>query len=145
MKDRVLIIMTLVIVMGLAVACGNGRKSSAGDNVVELKVIPERTDGVPESLKLVVANRSDSTVRFGADYAVERHVEGEWVKHDLGDFAVIMITYNLAPGESGEYDINLFPGRAEYPEGEYRIVKMISGGSVDGKPYYGYFMINGPS
>ena len=57
MKDRVLIIMILVIVMGLAVACGNGRKSSAGDNVVELKVIPERTDGVPESLKLVVANQ----------------------------------------------------------------------------------------
>lgn len=141
---KIFIVLTLVGIIGLAVACGNNRKSPAGDNGIELKVMPERNGGAPESLKLTVTNHSDSTIQFGADYGMERLVDGEWRKHDLGNFAVIMIMYVLPSGKSGEYNINLFTNRVEYPEGDYRIVKMISDGKNDSKPYYGYFKIIEP-
>lgn len=145
MKNRTLIILAAAGVIGLlAASCGNSPKPADGDKGVELKVKPERNGGAPESLQLTITNHSDSTLHFGADYGMERLVEGEWMKHDLGNFAVILIMYNLPSGKSGEYKINLFTDRVEYPEGEYRVVKTISSGDNPGKPYYGYFKIIEP-
>lgn len=114
------------------------------DNGIEMNVWPERNGGVPQTLQLTVKNNTDNVIQFGANYSIECFAAGKWTEVDLGNFPVIMIMYNLPPGESGNYTINLFTDRVKYPEGEYRIVKLISDGQSDGQLSYGYFKIIEP-
>ena len=106
-----------------------------------MSVYPERNGGAPQSLELTVKNNTGQLVRFGANYSIERLVDGEWVNHELGNFAVIAIMYALQPGDSGKYTISLFSDRVAYPEGDYRVVKRINIGERDAQPYYAGFKI----
>lgn len=148
MKNRLCKLILFGCCVCLIAACGSSRKatsviSGVQTNEVEMIVYPERNGGAPETVKLTITNNSVKVIQFGANYSIERLVDGKWQVHDIGNFPVIMIMYSLAPKESATYDINLFPEKAKYIEGDYRVVKQI-GDENGNKSYYANFKIIEP-
>lgn len=114
------------------------------DGVVEMTVFPERNGGAPQTLELTVKNNTTEVIQFGARYSIERLVDGKWAEVDLGNLAVIAIMYGLQPGDSHTYTINLFTDTIAYPEGDYRVVKLINIGMAQARPFYADFRIIEP-
>jgi len=142
---------TLLIALGfvLFISCGPARKSVSDTSTgkqsdIEMKVFPERNGGAPQTLDLTIKNNTGEVIQFGANYSIEHRNGNNWTEVDLGNFAVIAIMYVLQPGDSGDYNINLFTENVKYPEGDYRVVKQISVGEKDMQPYYADFKIIEP-
>lgn len=128
-------------------SCESTRRSTRPyqtQNQIEMRVSPERNGGAPATVQLTINNLKRDAIEFDANYRIERQVGEQWQEVDLGNFAVIAMMYILQPGGSGEYTINLFSDRVNYPEGYYRVVKNISVGRSTAEPYFGYFRIIEP-
>ncbi|GEM_PF-876653 len=149
MRKLIFNISLVVFSLMLLASCGLSRNVSTNtkannSNGIEIKVTPERNQGVPQTLNLTIRNNTQEIIQFGANYTIERRIDNAWREVDLGNFALIAIMYMLQPGDSGEYTISLFPETVKYPEGEYRVVKQISIGERDMIPYYANFIIMDP-
>ncbi|MCD8073248.1 MAG: hypothetical protein LUE10_08855 [Alistipes sp.] len=102
---------------------------------ITMEIVPPVVDAKTSVVTLMITNHSDQTAQFGANYTIERFSDGRWSEFDRPQFAVIAIMYMLGPGQTREYEINLFPDQAEYTPGSYRIVKGIVL-DLTGESYY---------
>ena len=140
--------MPVVLVLILFLSCETTRKKDAlpveKPSSIGMKVFPERNIGVPDTLVLTIRNNTGGIIQFGASYSIERLSGKEWTGVDLGNFVVIAVMYDLQPGDSASYKINLYPKEVSYPAGDYRVVKQVSQAGKDMGPYYASFRIDKP-
>lgn len=149
MKKLIFKAMPVAIVLLLFLSCETMRKktdtlSAEKPSSIEMKAFPERNTGAPDTLVLTIRNNTAGVIQFGANYSIERLSGKEWTRIDFGDFAVIAVMYDLQPGDSASYKINLYPEKASYPVGDYRVVKQVFQSGKDMEPYYAGFRIVEP-
>lgn len=129
---------TIVVLFSIMLgACtGTQRQSSlqteSGGKAVTSSIVMEIEPGIysraaiPQVIRLKITNNTNDAAQFGADYGIEKNIDGEWDNWDFPEhFPVIAIMYTLGPGQSETYDINLFTDLVGYEPGQYRVVKNI--------------------
>lgn len=107
---------TAIAAMGLlAAGCGgeDGGEAGGGDEPTGLsvRVVPQDPSAPEESrppavepggtLQARVVNETDETFTYGADYELERRIDGGFEPVELPDRPVIQIAYVAEPGEAG--------------------------------------------
>ncbi len=129
----------LIYLLPFFISCGNrvttGRvsenhlRSTLAEGLsqpIDMMITPQIVKPGTRTLKLTLTNTTQESIEFGASYSIERLNNGRWAEvFDPGQIAVISIMYSLAPGESGKYDIALYPDRFSYPPGTYQVKKNI--------------------
>ncbi|MCC8036239.1 MAG: hypothetical protein LIO77_09995 [Rikenellaceae bacterium] len=127
MKKKIVTILFPLLVLA-AISCTTVRTNKQYNDppgYITMEIVPPVVDAKTSVVTLMISNHSDQTAQFGANYTIEKFTGTEWREFDRPQFAVIAIMYMLGPGETREYDINLFPDQADYTPGRYRIVKSI--------------------
>ncbi len=81
----------------------------------------------PTGLTVVLENNSDSQCIYSEDFLLEKKIKGNWyqVPVIIESYGFNDIGYNLAPGESGEWNVEWDWLYGSLDTGEYRIVKNI--------------------
>lgn len=91
-----------------------------------MTVSPTSYDGVPENVKVRLANNTESVAQFGAEFVIEHFDDGKWsVVPGTENFPVIMIMYTLPADASQEYTFYLRGNVVKYEKGQYRLSKRV--------------------
>ena len=81
-------------------------------------------------LSYIIENTSEAyTISFGADYGLEKKIDGEWYEMPLvlgGRRDVIGISYSVLPGGSGEWHADWSERHGKLKAGEYRLIKPVT-------------------
>ncbi len=123
MRIRNLFILAVALVCGAS--CGVKNRLYNNPPGIEMSVYPSVYDSPPRRVELSITNHTQESAHYGASYMVQKLVDGEWIRFELPDFAVIAIMYLLEPGGTQVYQIDLYSDDIEYTPGRYRIVKPI--------------------
>lgn len=117
--------------------------SQQEDEKIKMSIMPQEYNVAPEKLSLTITNNATESIQFGADYEIDKWVNGKWVKLNYtDDMMFIAIMHMLEPGKSENYEIHLNPGKNKYEKGKYRIRKNILTGEQS-IPFYADFSITG--
>jgi hypothetical protein len=127
----------VLLISTLLLACGDddaGTSTTTGAAPVEgLSVIVDPPRAEAGSTVLAsVRNDTERQFTYGADYGLEREVDGGFEAVDLPDRPIIEIAYIAEPGKTGPPVEVQLP--AELEPGSYRVIVApdVSGGSLPG-------------
>jgi len=156
MKSISIIVLILPSILGFT-GCDDARKKSSNtentemvsiteapqSKTIEMAIIPEIYDTVPEKVSLKIINNTPSDIEFGAMYEIEKYIGDSWKPVEFTDgLAFIDILYSIGQGQSESYDIYIYPDMVKYEPGKYRVCKIITAGESR-KSYYADFEITG--
>lgn len=132
MKNKIIFIISLIIICLLIVACGNkdlkDKTEEVINNIKELQVEMKTKEGkynLPiDKIIIDIKNNGNKDVVYGASYSIEEYKDQRWEQIPFKDgVAFIEIAYVLQPGIGKEEIINLDNLEKKITKGKYRIIK----------------------
>ncbi|MDP2900672.1 MAG: hypothetical protein Q8O47_06860 [Candidatus Bathyarchaeota archaeon] len=95
-----------------------------------------------DSIRLLVTNTGETTIGFGYEYHIEKHVNGTWWRIPNGLIAWLAVLYTMGPGGSGSSGMINVKG---LDSGSYRISKEFQAEGVNGrKMLFAEFTVSRP-
>ncbi len=129
---KVLVIIALVLIIALIAIVSVNMKDDIGFSLSQDEDIKVQEDiefyiseANNKTLKFVIENNSSKSIVYGADYEIQKSIDGLWNKYNLViDF--IEIAYMLDSGKTAEEEIVFATVYGNLGKGKYRLIKYIN-------------------